>query len=99
MRLEKLEKNLALQALNACSIGKVRSYITKGIYDFMGSFICRYNFCKSKDSASRFINFSNNFAKYILITGETNNIFLQKKIKQRLRELNVELNKTKKLLF
>ena len=37
MRLEKLEKNLALKALNACSIGRVRSYITKGVYDFMGS--------------------------------------------------------------
>ena len=36
MRLEKLEK-FSASSSNAFSIGRVRSYITKGIYDFMSS--------------------------------------------------------------
>ncbi len=78
MRLEKLEKNLALKALNACSIGRIRSYITKGVYDFMGSLSADIIFVNQKDSAKRFVNDSNNFTKYVLITGDTNNIFTKK---------------------
>ena len=95
MRLEKLEKNLALQALNAFSIGRVRSYITKGIYDFMGSLSADIIFVNQKDSASRFINFSNNFAKYILITGETNNIFT-KKNKAEVEKIKCRIEQNKK---
>ena len=31
MVLNKLEKQISLRILNACSIGRVRSYITKGV--------------------------------------------------------------------
>ena len=37
MVIRKLEKHIALKALNASTVGRVRSYISKNVYDFMGS--------------------------------------------------------------
>lgn len=95
MRLEKLEKNLALTALNGLSIGRVRSYITKGIYDFMGSLSADIIFVNQKDSARRFMNFTDNIAKYILITGDTNNIFT-KKNKAEIDAIKYRIERNKK---
>ena len=75
MNLNKLEKQISLRILNACMIGRVRSYITKGMYDFMGTLSADVNFVNQKDSANRLLNHSFNFSNYVLITGDTNNVF------------------------
>ena len=75
MNLNKLEKQISLRILNACTIGRVRSYITKGVYDFMGTLSADVNFVNQKDVADRLLNHSFNFSNYVLITGDTNNVF------------------------
>ena len=80
MNLNKLEKQISLRILNACTIGRVRSYITKGVYDFMGTNSADVNFVNQKDSADRLLNHSCNISNYVLITGDTNNVFTIKNI-------------------
>ena len=82
MKLSKLEKHIALKVLDACSVGRVRSYITKGVYDFMGTLSTDVNFVTQSDSADRLLNYSFNKSDYVLITGDTNNVFTKKNIEE-----------------
>ena len=80
MVTNKLIKQIALRKLNAISIGRVRSYISKGVYDFMGTLSADVNFVNQRDSGDRLLNHSFNQSENILITGDTNNIFTNKNI-------------------
>lgn len=87
--IRKLEKHLALKALNACTVGRVRSYISKGVFDFMGSLSADIIFANQKDIANRFIKDSYNISRHILITGDTNKVFTEENEK----EINLIRNK------
>ena len=56
----------------------------------------RYNFVNQKDSASRFIDFSNNFAKYFNYWIQI--IFLPKKIK-RIEKIKYKIEQNKKKFY
>ena len=91
MVIRKLEKHIALKALNASTVGRVRSYISKNVYDFMGSLSADIIFVNQRDLANRYIKDSYNLAQHILITGDTNNIFTE----ENKKEINLISNKIK----
>ena len=93
--IRNLEKHLALKILDAYTVGRVRSYISKGVFDFMGSLSADIIFANQKDTANRFIKDSHNIAKHILITGDTNKIFTEEN-KNEINLINSKINDNKK---
>lgn len=82
MNLNRLVKQIALRKLDSASIGRVRSYISKECYDFMGTLSADINFVNQRDSADRLENHSFNESENILIMGDTNNIFTNKNVEE-----------------
>ena len=82
MVLNRLVKQIALRKLDAVSVGRIRSYISKEVYDFMGTLSADINFVNQRDSADRLLNHSFNESENILILGDTNNIFTKKNVEE-----------------
>lgn len=82
MVLNRLVKQIALRKLDAVSVGRIRSYISKEVYDFMGTLSADINFVNQRDSADRLLNHSFNESENILILGDTNNIFTNKNVEE-----------------
>ena len=82
MNLNRLVKQIALRKLDAVSVGRIRSYISKEVYDFMGTLSADINFVNQRDSADRLLNHSFNESENILILGDTNNIFTKKNVEE-----------------